>query len=130
MILSIIILSLLLFISVIVIAVQKKLIKELKSNEKDEFNSPLAKLGIVHQDWNRTSDGKKIASNNVIIEVKAIQYSNGLSKVKVMNVSGAYDNRQAHDVKMRMPEFIKTSEITFVEPEEPEIKDEPFGIKA
>lgn len=126
---TIIILSLLLTVSLIVNAVQKSKIKKYKSNEKDEFNSPLAKLGITEQSWDRTTHGKVIATNNVIIEVKAIPYNNGLSKIKILNISGAYDTWQANDIKQRTPEFIKTASITFLEPEEMEIKNEPFGIK-
>lgn len=126
MILTIIILSLLLASSAVVMLIQ---FLKLRKFNKDPFNSANKRLGIIRQKWLRDVDWSSSGYEDVIIEVESIKYNSGLSRIKVIKVTGSsavYKKKQEKYYLEKLPEFIKTSEITFID--EVEFESEPFKI--
>lgn len=129
MISTIIILSILLAASAVVMIIQ---FIKLKKYKNDQFKSTNARRGIIRQKWDRKSSygsyGYVLEVNDVILEVKAIKSNSGFSRIKIVKVTGKYNTEQKNYHLEKLPEFIKTGEITFID--EAEIEESPFGIKS
>lgn len=126
-----IILSLLLIASWVIIFIQDKKIKALNH---DESSAPknLNRRGVLRQTWQRTrtsrTAGKQTTTDHdVVLEVEELErLSGGLSRIKVIKITGGADANQRADILNQTAEIIETKDIHFTD--EVEITDKPFNL--
>ena len=103
---------------------------KLRKYKADPFNSPNVKRGIIKQKWDIKNSyglyGYVLEVNDVVLEVKAIKLSGGFSRIKVVKVTGKHNGEQENFYLEKLPEFVKTDEITFID--EVEMEDKPFNV--
>lgn len=124
---AVIILSVLLVLSVTALIIQNRKIK------KDPFNSPSKRAGIIRQRWEQKNSYNSpgymtytMGHNDVVIEVEAIKFNSGLSRIKVVKVMGNHDDEQKNFYLKKLPEIIETSQITFLD--DVEMENKPFNV--